>query len=1051
MQKTKSKAQQGLQVLTLAALILGLCLSGAHSQSLEPALSPEGVHLSLSRFEQLFRGASERHAGARWRSPELEIDLSGAEQRAEVWVSFTAQLDLSELPEGQLEGRIDLVPSAVQSLSLRRGETPLTTEVEGSFHQLSFTTSERVALEAQQITLRYPVRLSRSEGGELSGLLPLPPVSSARLRLKALGRARLIPSLSGGGAQLIERAELRGALALLIPAPESGALLQRKDLEVTLLDSGEGADVQVKLESLVRGSATQAWVPIAPATDALLSATVDQREAITDVKGAWHVVWLNGAGAHVIEARLRVKVDRSSGQPRLSLSPQAAPRSHLSLTLPGERELVTEPPVPLITEHKSLSAEGGSGGPEGESALKQTLIQAELPPLEQLTLRWTEKRVTLEEEAPEFLSETYQLFSLQEGLLKGQAQLEFDVIKGELKQLDVEVPREVVLYHVSGAGLESWVTLASGPDAPPSAHKTVRVSFGEARQGRGSLSLKWQRVLSNNEALEMPLIRPLNAFQESGVIALFDGDRVGFTPAQATPTSAGDERLIPVGQESVPQRILQLKRGEKVSQAFRHVQAPTALKTSTTTERARELRFDAQLDTLYSLRDGAVRAQSQLLLNLKSGRLEALTLSLPASCSEPQVSGPSINRVEPLAATEGEQAGFKRYLVKFTRRLEGAITLNIDAEQLITSESSSLSLPRLIIEGAELTQGHIGLSAEAGLELSPTSMKELRRVAIEELPRAVSLRASSELLYGYRFSRDWQLEAGLKRHKIIETLNAEATSLELQSYLLESGQRVDLARYTIENQDRRTVKLGLPVGSKIQEVLVNEVAVKARAEGDQISVPIPKNQLSTLLVRYELQSDAEGSGAHVLSAPSSDLRTRDVSWDVFFSGELQLWGWSGELKERAAYSAQVDPKWGFRSLTQSVRFDYDLLSAERAPLELKLSFKTKLPRSVTEPLQWLFLLALVMIGLRRGSQALSSDSQALKLLERLALGGVGAHCAVLLYQGGDLTLGQTLKIATAVIVMVSVAVGGVIWLSRKLSARAARAAQPELSDDEAGS
>ena len=41
-------------------------------------------------------------------------------------------------------------------------------------------------------------------------------------------------------------------------------------------------------------------------------------------------------------------------------------------------------------------------------------------------------------------------------------------------------------------------------------------------------------------------------------------------------------------------------------------------------QKERELRFDAHLDTLYSPRDGAVRAQSQLLLNLKSGRLEAL-------------------------------------------------------------------------------------------------------------------------------------------------------------------------------------------------------------------------------------------------------------------------------------------------------------------------------------------------------------------------------------------------------------------------------------------
>ena len=52
-----------------------------------------------------------------------------------------------------------------------------------------------------------------------------------------------------------------------------------------------------------------------------------------------------------------------------------------------------------------------------------------------------------------------------------------------------------------------------------------------------------------------------------------------------------------------------------------------------------------------------------------------------------------------------EKTNYKRYKIKFTRRLEGAITLNIDLEQLLASDSVNLDLPRLIVEGAELTQG----------------------------------------------------------------------------------------------------------------------------------------------------------------------------------------------------------------------------------------------------------------------------------------------------------------------------------------------------------
>ena len=876
--------------------------------------------------------------------------------------------------------------------------------------------------------MSYPVRLSQSLSGELSGLLPLPPVPSAQLKVIAKGQARFIPDLTQMHRDGDQKVNLKGALAILIPTSESGVLLQSQDLEVSLSHSGDGADVVVTQKSLLRGGTLQAWVPISPASNALLSAEVDGKAAITDVRSGWHMAWLDGIGEHTVKAQVRVKVDRSSGQPRLTLSPQSAPRSKLKVILPGEREVSTEPSVPLMTKtlvRLPLDSDKNKVSELKESE-KGTLIHADLPPLAKLTLRWTEKRALPEEESPEFLSETYQLFSLQEGLLKGQAQLEFDIIKGELKSLDIEVPKEVVLYHLSGAGVESWITLAKNeedidPNQVNTTHKIVRVSFGEPRKGKGVLSLKWQRVLSNNESLKIPLIRPLYAFQESGVIALYDGDRVGFTPAKVGLSEKGDERLIPVGQESIPKRILRLKSGDKVSQAFRHVQRPSTVETSTTTERARELRFDAQLDTLYSLRDGAVRAQAQLLLNLKSGRLESLILSVPKTCSEPQVSGPSINRIEPFK-TEGDQ-NYKRYQIKFTRRLEGAITLNIDLEQLLASDSVNLDLPRLIIEGAELTQGYIGLSAEAGLELSPQMMNELRRVSINELPRSISLRAASELLYGYRFSRDWSLSAGLKRHKIIETLNAEARTLHLRSYLLDSGQRVDLVKYEVTNRDRRNFKVALPTNSTIQEVLVNQRMVKARAEGKYISIPIPKEQISNIFIRYEVKRDAEHLHHYELTAPSSDLRTRGITWDLFFSEEQQLWAWEGKLNEISHHVPHYDRhSQGFNSLTQSRRFHYDLLSANQKPLYLNVSFRGVISHEITQRLKFLAFFALLIIAIRRALLWSSIQATILKHGELISLLVLMLNLALILYQGDYQDLEDALIYAIRLLLVVSITV-----------------------------
>ena len=1012
-----------LNSLMASILLLGfssLALA-APPEKHEAPLTHETVSLSLSRYETLFEASSSSMDHVSWLDPHLVIDIKQDGGGGEAWVSFDAQVILPKEPRKGTQVWADLVPAMIHPVEVWLNDLAQSPSVRGSFHSLPIDLTQ-AHTGTLRIRMQYPVRLGRGSQSELSGLLPLPPVANATVRIIGASSAQFIPPLPEQSLQHGAQVALRGALALSIPAAESGLYLQRQDLHVNLHPSGEGADIRLQIQTLLRGGVTQAWIPIAPAIDALLSAEVDGQAAIVAVRDKWHVAWAKGSGAHQVTATIRTTIDRSSGQPMLKLSPQGAPSATLSLTLPGEREVISTPALPMMSEVSRLPEPVMVGG---EQLDKMTTVTAELPPLDHLTLKWTEKRATPAQEAPEFLSETYQLFALQEGLLKGQAQVELDVIKGELKRLEIEVPAGVVLYHLSGEGVEGWSTLPAEDGGGDKVARRVRVTFGEPRRGSSQLSLKWQRVLSNNETLAMPLIRPLNAFQESGVIALYDGDRVGFTPAKASKSDRGDERLIPVGQEAIPQRILQLKAGEKVSQAFRHVQAPTTLETATTTERARELRFDAQLDTLYSVRDGAVRAQAQLLVNLKSGRLDVLTFSLPKGCSEPQVSGPSINRVEPLPTSEEDITSTQRYQIRFTRRLEGAITLNIDAEQLIETDSAILTLPRIIVEGAELTQGHLGVTAEAGLEVTPATPIELRPVTLDELPRSISLRASTEVLYGYRFSRDWSLSANLKRHKLVETLNAEATALRIQSFLLESGQRVELAQYQVTNQDRRTIKVQLPPKATVQEVLVNQLAVRARAEGEMISIPVPKNQRSVVLLRYELPSEAGDAQSYRLISPSSDMRTTNITWELFFAQDRQLWSWEGELSEgEGSYASPINERYAFPRLTRSARFNFDLLPASRKPLNLKVSLRGLIPEWVMRRFAQLALLATLLIGLRRGLQFAKRETKRLRYPEWASGGILAVLFCLHLYQSSYYTLENYLESMLITLVVSVIAVWG---------------------------
>lgn len=238
-------------ILAIASLIMSTALA----QSMGPPLPREGVHLSLGRFEALFDASQQRTNRARWRDGLIEIDLSASQTQGIAWVSFQGRADLSEVPRTARSALLDLTSLSVHPLSIWLDQVPHSPTSDGSFHQIRIPNplDQGGQRPSPLIKLRYPVRLSQNASGEQSGLIPLPPIANADVRVVGQERAKFIPSLSPNQAQITKGISFRGAIAVLIPAVESGLLLQRKDFQVSLQPSGEGADIHLDLTALLRG------------------------------------------------------------------------------------------------------------------------------------------------------------------------------------------------------------------------------------------------------------------------------------------------------------------------------------------------------------------------------------------------------------------------------------------------------------------------------------------------------------------------------------------------------------------------------------------------------------------------------------------------------------------------------------------------------------------------------------------------------------------------------------------------------------------------------
>jgi hypothetical protein len=456
-----------------------------------------------------------------------------------------------------------------------------------------------------------------------------------------------------------------------------------------------------------------------------------------------------------------------------------------------------------------------------------------------------------------------------------------------------------VVYKVLGEGVRDWQVFARAGDQP----RLVRVFFAREMDGqvKAEIQLEMRAPQTAGSELALPLLRPLGAFREMGVVALLDGDKVGFGPAVA------GAAFTAVGEDALPSDVRQTLQ-DKVGQAFKHVGEPGPLNTRIVAAAAKDVRFDARVLTLYQVKEGALVGNAQIMVELKSGRQDHLRISLPEGVAEPRINAPSLNKFEAVkdaATADPALAGRKVYDVRFTQALEGAITLDVELEMLLPKELGSVALPDVRVHGAEVEEGSLAITAETGVEVQPGAMTELRRVEVKELPNALALRSAGEIALGYHFVHaPWTLALTVKRHQTVETLNASAAHAWIETSVLENGHLVTRAVWSVANDEKQFLRVTLPKEARVLTVRVAGESVRAVAdESGAIAVPLPKGRTVPVEVSFETVRGQLGwLGRIALEAPHPDVRTSDVQWLVCTPADVSILSTSTDLKASEGYA-----------------------------------------------------------------------------------------------------------------------------------------------------
>ncbi len=984
-----------------AAALALLAAFASPSLAQEPS---EQVRMSLERYGELLRVA-RRADGPRptWSRGTVRVDLPADAARP---ATVTVETGLTLTGNGVAEVPILPAQAVVQSATADGSELALV-QIGGA----------HVALiegnDSKRLRMTYLVARETDADGAPIAVVPLPPMPGAALTVSGAGDGSAVypgVDVQRNGGTTTASLPATPAVVVRSGAAGGGHFVRRVAYRLTP-DTGNGVDVDTTFEVTLAGR--QADVRLARSDSALVDAREGRQALTTRVIDGWHTARVEGRGSHTVTARFRVAIDRSQGQPQIVLHPDEVPIAQVDLTVPGKAEITVDPPIPVRSTIRG----------DGEGAT--TTAQAFLPPTERATLKWTEARAAAETKV-RVNTETFQLLTLEEGVLRSRVLARYDVIYGKLRELPIELPAGVVPYKVIGEGIEDWRVLPATDDLP----RHVRVILGEELAGKLAVELQIEVPVAPEEgtAIDLPLVRPVETedivIRQQGVVALFDGDKVGFAPATANGYSK-------VGADALPSDIRQTLR-DKVNQAFKHLQAPGPITSAVAAAKAKESRFDARVDTLYLFREQTLTAQASVLVEVKSGRNDTLHLSIPDGIAEPRITGPSINKVE---QAEGFDAGEGRqaWRVTFTQALEGAILLDVEFELILPKELGAMAVPDLLVHGAEVQSGSFGVAAEGGMEVQEKSRTDVRPTAVTDLPKSVRLRSDLEIRAGYQYARaPWALQVDVKAHSMVETLDAEAEQVRIETNVLESGYVVGRATYVVSNDDRQYFRVALPEsarplrvainGQRMDEVRNDEGSVTdgegaGTTEGGKIAIPLPKDATTRVEITWERRRDALGLFAGLdLTAPRADLRSKDIQWLLRVPGDRGIVGLDSDMKRIEPYQWDAisdDSPLPVDEGSQMLALSQPVHSADDPALAASMTLTAALGPEVGTLFLIIGLIALVLfVRARAGGRALNAGHW---LLLAIGLGALIVKAAVWHF---DVTEG--------LVVMVAVVIMGVV-------------------------
>ena len=424
---------------------------------------------------------------------------------------------------------------------------------------------------------------------------------------------------------------------------------------------------------------------------------------------------ISGAGAKTVTLEMLATVLTSPEDRSFQIQCPPTGISELIVTIPEPDQTVRITPLQVLLPTDGIAVEG------------KTVAKASLGAANQFEVHWNPRAGS--KPVMDLLSSVTNetTVRIEQGLLQTRTVLNYEILRGELRDVSVLVPLDArIIDVVSAAGrIRSWNAEKVGDT-----HQVVKAELLVPATERFQIEIQTERSIEGDTL-------SLIGRSEGGKLQGIHAD--GIVREAGRLTIVTDPSLTAVVKTQTG-----VKQVDSSATASKTDQAPAAANTwefsGATGQlvvqlKAVEPRLLVTHNIQYVFRDDELRLKSVLTYEVERAGVFQLALKVPESLTIDSVSADGMSEFN-------IDKGSGRVTLSLTQKRMGAIEVTVQAHQAFdaSAENSELELPTVVPEGVERETGIVSAYAPEFLDVITVDEKLVglfpsRDAAVEQLPR----------------------------------------------------------------------------------------------------------------------------------------------------------------------------------------------------------------------------------------------------------------------------------------------------------------------------